>query len=200
MPSSESVLARLVAAVRLVLGVEFLANGLNWWVKLIDPYPSISDFAHGPPPLGVDPAHNLVAALIGSGLFHLVKAVELLAGLCLLSNLWVPVALVIVAPVTVNVFITDVFLNSHFRGRLMGSGALLMSVFLMLAYFNSYRPMLARDTRFGAAPSGRSVAWFDPVSPRWRSPMLALGLVSLVVGVVMVGWVFVMVGQHFTRH
>jgi ABC-type maltose transport system permease subunit len=126
---------------------------------------------------------------------------ELTAGVALLTNLWAPTALVLVAPVTVNVFVVDVFLNNHFRGRLMGSGALLMSVFLMLAYFNSYRPMLVRAARLDGAAEARPFAWFDPLSRPWRTAlMIPLGLVSLAVGLVMIGWVFLMIGQHFTRH
>jgi hypothetical protein len=200
-PAQAGLLGKLATAVRLVLGVEFLVNGLNWWVKLIDPYPSLSDFAHHTLPVGSDAAHNLVPALIGAGLFHLVKGLELTAGVALLTNLWVPTALVLVAPVTVNVFVVDVFLNNHLRGRLMGSGALLMSVFLMLAYFNTYRPMLVRTARLEGAAEARPFAWFDPLSQPWRTAlMIPLGLLSLAVGLIMIGWVFLMVGQHFTRH
>ena len=58
--------ARLVTVVRLIFGVQMTISGLNWWVKLIDPYPSLSDFAHHTLPVGSDAAHNLVPALIGA--------------------------------------------------------------------------------------------------------------------------------------
>ena len=51
----------LVHAVRVLLGAEFLVNGLSWWVKPINEYPSVGDIAH----TGV--RHTLVDALIQTG-------------------------------------------------------------------------------------------------------------------------------------
>lgn len=190
----------LVGAVRNVLGLEFLLNGLNWWVKLIDPYPSISDFLHR------DPPPDVVGAMIKTGiLFHVVKGLELTAGVALLANRFVPLALVAVLPVTVNVFLVDVFLVGSLRGRLMGSGALMMSGFLMLAHFRYYAPMLDFRTTSDRADDMRlspvaQFAWLNPQKYRLgRTLMLFFGLASLAIGLVMVGWVFVFIWRHFAH-
>ena len=133
---------RLVTAVRLLLGAAYLVGGLNWFVKLIDPYPAIIDYLHAPPP------PDIVGALIQTGiLFHMVKAIEFLAGVALLTNRFVPLALVLSAPVTVVVFVVDVFVSHHLRAKVMGTGSLAMHGFLLLAYMSVYRPMLAARAR-----------------------------------------------------
>jgi uncharacterized membrane protein len=182
----------LVSAVRLILGLEFFLNGLNWWIKIIGPYPSISDYAGG------QPVHaGLVGAMIATGfLFHVVKAVELLAGIALLTNRWVPLALVSVFSVTLNVFFVDVLISTHLRAHIMGTGAMLMSIFLMFSYLPYYLPMLAKNAQAHMIvipgqshfmPSGWVKACFT-----------GLGLVSLGFGVVMIGWVAVMIFQTFS--
>lgn len=191
----------LVTAVRLVLGLEFVVNGLNWWVKLIDPYPSIADFIHHAPP------DDVVGAMIRSGvLFHVVKAVELVAGVALLTNCFVPLALVAALPVTVNVFMVDVLISTHLRAHIMGTGAMMMSGFLMLAYLPYYRPMLDLRTQFetpataSSSAPGRQFAWLSPQAcPAGRRLMVLFGGASLAIGLVMIVWVFVMIGQHFLR-
>jgi uncharacterized membrane protein YphA (DoxX/SURF4 family) len=50
------------------------------------------------------PAAVYMAGMTGSYLFTLVKATEVAVGLLLLSNRFVPLALVVLAPVMVNVF------------------------------------------------------------------------------------------------
>src|SRR3569833_1621842 len=130
--------ARLVALVRLLLGTVLFVNGFNWFFKIITPYPSMSDFVHYLPP------PDIVGALIENGiLFHLAKAIELLAGIALLANCFVPLALVVSMSVTVTVLIVDVF-KPEFRLRafLKGTGTMAMSITLLIAYFDHYRPML----------------------------------------------------------
>lgn len=179
--------ARLVAVVRLMMGTEFLLNGLNWWVKLIGPYPSISDFAHRAPP------PDFVGAMIQTGvMFHIVKATELLAGIALLTNRFVPLMLVAAFPVTVPVFIVDVILIHHLRGFFMGTGALLMNTFLLFSYLHCYRPMLN--------PRAQPDAGRPQDIPQLPVPlMLAYGWVATAFGAVILTWVAVMMFQYATR-
>jgi len=194
----------LVTAVRVLMGTDFLVNGLNWWVKLIDAYPSISDYAHRAPPA------DLVGAMIQTGvMFHLVKATELLTGVALLANRFVPLMLVVVFPVTVAVFVVDVVLLHHLRGFIMGGGALLMNVFLMLSYLGCYRPMLrsraipdwpAAELSEARARHERAPApWAPRAALTYRLAMPVLGAVACAFGCVMVGWVATMLVQHFAR-
>lgn len=181
---------RLVTFVRLLMGVDYTINGLNWWVKMIGPYPAISDFATKPPP------PDFVGAMITSGiLFHLVKATELAAGLMLLANRFVPLALVISMSITVNVFVVDVFMGTKFRSYLMGTGAMFMNVFLLWAYLEHFRPLLRPRSTPDAvtptdAPHTTLAARLDTVG-KW-----SVGVVTALLGAAMVAWVGTMMFQY----
>lgn len=179
---------RLVTTARLMMGVLYLVSGVNWWFKLITPYPSISDFVHGPPP------PDMVGEMIKTGvLFHIVKGTELLAGLALLSNRFVPLMLVAVLPITINIAIVDVFFIAHLRGIVMGSGSLALNAFLLLAHLGHYRGMLtprawpdltgdARpidDDRSLAPPLAKALALVTPLLG-WLAILLALGMLYFV--------------------
>lgn len=188
---------RLVTAVRLLMGADFVMNGLNWWVKLIGPYPSIADYAHKAPP------PDFVGAMIQTHiLFHIVKATELLTGIAMLTNSFVPLMLVAIFPVTVPVFIVDVIMIHHVRGFIMGMGAMLMNTFLMLAHLSYYQPMLTAraspDPLPGLARGGAHLGpTFWQASPLRRVVMPLYGAIAAAFGVVMVTWVAVMIVQHF---
>jgi hypothetical protein len=180
---------RLVTAVRLLMGADLVVNGLNWWVKLVTPYPSISDFAERPPP------PDFIGAMISTGvIFHVVKGLELVAGIALLANRFVPLALVAVFAVTINVFLVDVFLAQRFRAYVMGIGELLMNLALLLAYLDHYRPML----RMRAAPDahGESSAELPAVLRSLVAVRVPLLLVAGLFGVVMIVWVVAMIVQR----
>jgi uncharacterized membrane protein YphA (DoxX/SURF4 family) len=180
----------LILLVRYLLGLDYLINGLNWFHKIITPYPSISDFiAFHPPP-------DIVGALIENGvLFPLAKAIELITGLALLSDVFVPLALVLAMTVTVPVFIVDT-LNGHphLRAILMGTGALTMNLFLLGAYFGHYRSMLT--VRGHAILDPRSGVDRDYMASALRPLMPALGVLSALLGLSMVIWLGVMIVQY----
>jgi hypothetical protein len=194
--------ALLVGAVRLLFGADLLINGVNWWFKLIGPYPSLSDYLHHAPPA------DFVGAMIQTGvLFHIVKATELLTGLALLTNRFVPLMLVVVFPITVPVFVVDVLLVHHLRGFVMGAGAMLMNTFLLLSYLSCYRGILRARAIPDApaclgqpvtAPSAAAAASQRP--RRWLSLLLRLyGTIAALFGVAMLMWVAVMMAQYLMR-
>ena len=51
----------------------------------------------------IDFEEDFVSALMNSGLLYLVKILELLCGLALLSGYFVPLALLVLAPIIVNI-------------------------------------------------------------------------------------------------
>jgi uncharacterized membrane protein YphA (DoxX/SURF4 family) len=84
---------------RVVLGLIFFVFGLNGFLHFI-PQPPMS----GPP-------ENFLGALIATGyLFPLLKATEVVSGALLLSGRLVPLALVLLAPVIVNIVAFHLFL------------------------------------------------------------------------------------------
>jgi len=83
-------IASLIA--RLLLGLIFLIFGLNGFLN----------FIHMPPPTGV--AAQFFGAIFASHYYIVIFAVQVLGGLLLLINRFVPLALVILGPVIVNIF------------------------------------------------------------------------------------------------
>jgi uncharacterized membrane protein YphA (DoxX/SURF4 family) len=76
---------------RVLLGLVFFVFGLNGFLHFLPQPP--------PPPS----AAGFLQLMVGSYLLTLVKATEVTVGLLLLSNRFVALALVLLAPVTVNI-------------------------------------------------------------------------------------------------
>lgn len=106
-----------------------------------------------PQPMGSQPlSQELISALIDSGLFDIVKAVELIAGICVLIGFYAPLALLVCMPVSFCVFYWDAPLEGWgSRAALFGYAVLLCNVLLCLAYSKSYRSMFALRALPGAA-------------------------------------------------
>ena len=78
---------------RLLLGLIFVVFGLNGFLHFIPL----------PPPSGV--AGQFMGALYVSNYFVVIFALQLVGGVLLLANHFVPLALVLLAPVIVNIFL-----------------------------------------------------------------------------------------------
>lgn len=124
---------KVVAALRILFGLHFLVNGANFFFH----------FFSVPPPQN-PLATQFMKAMVETGvIFTAVKTVEVVAGIALLANRFVPLALVVALPVSVNIFFVDVFLiGTWFGGWVLGAGTLLLNVVLLFAYLKYYRPML----------------------------------------------------------
>jgi hypothetical protein len=121
-----------VLVLRLLFGLHFLVNGLNFFFHFFSiPAP------HSPLAL------ELMRGLVDTGLFNIVKVVEVATGIALLVNRFVPLALVIAFPVAIGVGFTDVLLiGTWFGGWFLGAGTVLLNAVLLFAYLRYYRPML----------------------------------------------------------
>ena len=102
-----------------------------------------------PPPGAPDRSAAFAAALMATGyLFPLLKVTEVVAGVLLLSNRFVPLALALLAPVVVNVFAFHAFLAP--AGLAVASPVLALEVYLAWTYRRAYGPMLAMRAAPGA--------------------------------------------------
>lgn len=119
--------------VRIIFAAWMIPAGLNHFYPIF------------PQPMGNQPlSTEMIAALIDSGLFTLVKATELIAGLMLLTGFYPRLALVLCAPVSFCVWYYDVPLEGWRSGAAWyGWAVLLCNVTLLLAYFSGYRAMFA---------------------------------------------------------
>lgn len=129
--------------VRLLFASWMIPAGVNHFVPIF------------PQPMGSQPlSQELISALIDSGLFDIVKAVELIAGVCVLVGFHAPLALLVCMPVSFCVFYWDAPLEGWgSRAALFGYAVLLCNVLLCLAYSRSYRSMFTLRALPGAATS-----------------------------------------------
>lgn len=96
-------------------------------------------FLPQPPPS--PEAGVFLGALYATGyFFQFVKIVELICGLALLANLFVPLSLVILAPITINIFLVHFFLD--ISGIPVAVIMVILHVMLGRSYMAQYRPML----------------------------------------------------------
>ncbi len=119
---------------RLLLGGAFLLFGLNGFLHFL------------PMPPAPERAGAFLGALAATGyMFPLIKGVEVLAGLALLSGRFVPLALTVLAPVVVNI----VAYHAALAPQGLALPALLtgLGVYLAYAYRAAFLPVLARDAQ-----------------------------------------------------
>ena len=131
--AGDRIARRVATAGRLLLGLLFTVTGLNGFLNFL-PQPRT------PVPAG---AMALAGAFLQSGyLFQLVAGTQLVAGLLLVSNRFVPLALVLIAPVIVNILAFHAFLAPSGLG--IASALVLVEAGLAWSYREAFRPMLAR--------------------------------------------------------
>lgn len=118
-----------VAGARVLLGLIFLVFGLNFFFQ----------FLPTPPQTG-DAAESFTTGLFLSGYFFpFLKAIEIVLGIALLTGVFVPLALVILMPITINIFLFHVFLTDN---PLMSVVILALNVYVSWAYRDYYKPLL----------------------------------------------------------
>ena len=118
--------------VRLIFGAWMVPAGLNHFVPLF------------PQPQGTGLSGEVFHALFDSHLFDVVKAVELLAGLSVLTGIYTPLLLVVCMPVSFCVFWWDNPLSGWgTSANAFGQAVLISNLILCVAYWKSYRSMFA---------------------------------------------------------
>lgn len=132
----------LLMGVRLFLGLFLLANGLNFWFGWLAISVPESE-----------QANRLMDGLVISGMFGLVKYVEIAAGAALLANRFVPLALALMLPLTVVIAYVDYVLIAESQAVVFATLLVLPQTILMLAHLRSYLPMLALRAEPAALPN-----------------------------------------------
>lgn len=89
-----------VLVARMLIGLPFFVFGLNHFLNFM---------TMSGPPLP-ETATTFAIVLMTSKYMHIVKVLEVVSGALLLSNRFVPLALVIATPVAVNIALFDVLL------------------------------------------------------------------------------------------
>ncbi len=135
-------------AARILLGLVFTVFGLNFFFGFI------------PQPEHAGEAGALLGAFFAAGyLFPLIKITEIAGGLLLLSNRFVPLGLLLLAPVIVNI----VAFHAALEPAGMGMSIVLVALELALAwaYRDAFRGVLAAKAKPASpepTPSAEPVA------------------------------------------
>jgi uncharacterized membrane protein YphA (DoxX/SURF4 family) len=121
----------LPTAGRILMGLIFFVFGLNGFLNFIPPPPT-------PMPAG---AVAFAGAMMKTGYFmQLVSGTQVIVGILLLTNRFVPLALALIAPVVVNIIAFHAFLQPAGIGP--GVVVAALEIYLAWAYRAAYRPML----------------------------------------------------------
>jgi uncharacterized membrane protein YphA (DoxX/SURF4 family) len=126
----KSIARHAPAAARILFGLLFLVFGLNGFLHFI------------PQPAPPERAMAFIGGLASTGyMFPLIKGVEVVVGVFLLVNRFVPLALALIAPNVVNILLFHAILEPS--GLPMALAILAVELYLAWSYRDAYRSMLA---------------------------------------------------------
>ncbi len=122
---------------RIFLGLVFTVFGLNGFLGFL-PQPPLPEGAGA-----------FIGGLAASGyLFPLLKGTEVLSGLLLLSNRFVPLALTVLAPITINIVFFHAVLAPGIGLPLL---MVLAQIFLAYTHADAFAPLLTARHKVGAS-------------------------------------------------
>ncbi|MCE9618964.1 MAG: DoxX family membrane protein [Planctomycetes bacterium] len=135
MSQSQSFARHLPTIARFLMGLMFLVFGLNGFLHFI------------PQPKDAMPegATAFINALMNTGfMFPLVAGTQVLVGILLLANRFVPLALVLIAPIIVVIVTFHLFLAP--TGMVMALVVLALELFLVWSYRRAYHALFTART------------------------------------------------------
>ena len=118
---------------RIVLGLIYFVFGLNFFLQ----------FLPNPPSNG-GPAENFTTGLFQSGYFFpFLKGAEVILGGLLLAGTFVPLALVILMPISLNILLFHVFLTDN---AIISVVIIALQLYLAWMYRDYYKPLFNRKS------------------------------------------------------
>ncbi|MEO9484247.1 MAG: DoxX family membrane protein [Ekhidna sp.] len=125
--TTENKSLRIAATVvRYLMGLIFLVFGLNGFLNFLPPPPMEGDLV------------TFMGGLMASGYFFpLLKATEVLAGVLLLSGFYVPLAIAVLGPITLNIFFVHASMEPS--GLPIAIFVFLANLFLAYAYKENFK-------------------------------------------------------------
>ncbi|NGX82875.1 DoxX family membrane protein [Aequorivita sp. KMM 9714] len=116
--------------IRTILGLGLLFFGLS----------KLFHFSFLPTHIYTDDAARFIDSLSDSGyIMYVVGVFEVAIGLMLVIGKWVPFALLLLAPISVNILLFHLFLDTP--GLLIAIIVILLNVILIYKYWSVYRPL-----------------------------------------------------------
>ncbi|HVW68003.1 MAG TPA: hypothetical protein VHB68_03465 [Steroidobacteraceae bacterium] len=131
-------------AVRYFFGGHALVSGLNHYLTVVP------DVMPREPAI----AARFIQVLLDTHLYDLVKGVEILTGISLLTGYCMPLALLLEMPLTVVICYLSLFIAPTPRSLYTGPREVLFNLFLLSAYWGYFKPLVWN--------------WRPAVWPLWR--------------------------------
>lgn len=132
---------KVVLVARMLMGLALVTFGLNGFLHFMEP-----------PSDGVPPqALAFINALEQSGyMFPLLSGAQIFCGVLLVTGVFVPLALVVFAPILVNIVGYHIFVDPDFAAGIPAWLMLALELFLAFAYSRSFAGLfeLTPRTRF----------------------------------------------------
>ena len=123
-----------IIGARVILGLIFTVFGLNGFFHFI-PNPEMNE-----------PMTTFMMALGGTGYFMIVvKVVEVVSGVMILLGRFLPLGLILLAPVSVHILFVHLFLDQ--AGLAMAIVIVVLQLFLAFAYRDSFSGVLDANAR-----------------------------------------------------
>ncbi len=118
---------------RLLLGLIYVVFGLNGFLQFL-PMPPLPEAAA-----------SFMGGLASSGYFFpFLKGTEVLFGALLLVGYAAPLALVVLAPITLNIFLFHWFLTPGIQNSVMPLVMIALNVLAAMSYWKLYRPLFGK--------------------------------------------------------
>jgi len=123
-----SVRAKVPAIARTLLGLAFVVFGLNYYLHFL------------PPPVMSADAMAFGGALTAGKIFSITKPIEIAAGLALLGNRFVPLALTLLAPIEIGIITFHAVFEPS--GLPVVVILIALTIYLAWSYRSAFAPML----------------------------------------------------------
>jgi len=120
---------KLYHTIRIILGISLFLLGTNYFLDYL-------------PTMGyTEPAKNLMEALIESGyIMPIVAIYEIVLAVFLLFHRYVPLMVILLAPLTVNAFLYHLFLNP--QGLAVWGIMLIMNIYMIFPHVDKFKPFM----------------------------------------------------------
>lgn len=123
----------LTTPARLLLGLIFFVFGLNGFLNFIPAPPTMPEAAMG-----------FITGMMSTGYFFpVLKLTETICGLLLLLGLAAPIALVILAPISLHILFFHAFLTPGLENLIMPLVIILAHLLAASRYWHLYKPLFS---------------------------------------------------------
>ncbi len=128
---------KIALGARIVLGLIYFVFGLNGFLQFI-PQPPLPETAMG----------FLGGVASAPYFFPVLKGTEVFAGLLLILNIASPLALVVLAPITLQIFLFHAFLTPGIENSIMPIVMIVLHVVAALRHWNLFKPLFVKKGLF----------------------------------------------------